>query len=275
MAWIYLAESEQSAKPWRRGSERLPIVKSTHTLEGFFCRDNSEAKLNEHQYGMTLNLFEESCSHKLILSAEDFPVRTSHLPEISSVWRASEANFFGKLSGLEKKQKRRLFFSKTSGQEYASTFQPSELRLNQMGTNVETACLVPQIAELTTDELVGSCWPTPTASRGGYNRGGGSGRTGKIRYGLEMAWKLGKLPTLCAREYRSSPNIVQPEKGARNRSLSTYWKATTGTNMPASFCEWIMGFQIGATAYEPWAIPTRRRNTVKRSKDSPESSDAA
>src|SRR5208282_124173 len=36
--------------------------------------------------------------------------------------------------------------------------------------------------------------PTPTASRSGYNQGGGSGRIGKIRYSMFQLAQRGELP---------------------------------------------------------------------------------
>lgn len=272
MAWIYAAESAQSAKPWRPGCGQSPIVKSTLRPGEFFCPANIEAKSTLHQCGMTFELFEDSWCRELILSPQVFPARTSRLPDVAKAWRASKAQFFGKLSDLPLKQKRLLFFSKTSGPVFGNLSRPSEMRLKVLDTSAGTVFFPPPTSELGTSVSDGSCWPTSTASRAGWQCGGPAGRKRPKRYSIESLWKMGRLPTLTAREWRSAGHAS--DLARKNPSVSTYWKETTGTNMPASFCEWIMGFRIGATAFEPWAIPIRPRSTGKRSKSSQDSKGA-
>lgn len=247
MGWIYLAESEESLKLWTPGSDRLPIVKRTFFLRKCFFQECTEGSCQSHQSGQMSLPLEDQCFQRSMLSREGSLARTYLLRDFAKVWAASAADFFGKLSGLQKKQKRQLFFSKTSGQALENMYLPSEMRLKELDTKLGTVCLkqetlAPPIKELDGFVLL----PTPTASRAGYQRGGAKGRKGPKIYSLESLWKMGKLPTPCARDWKDTALKSGIER--KSPSLPTYWKATHGTTMPASFCEWIMGYQVGATA---------------------------
>lgn len=263
MGWIYAQASEGLHNPSSPWSAPWPTVNETDHVSASFFPECIEEKLIEPPSGMTLPLFEDECSRRLISSPQGFHARTSALREIAKAWAVSEAGFFGTLFDLPKKQKLRLFSSKTL-RAFGSSFRPSEMRLKILDIQSGTVSLRPETSELDTDESDGSRWPTPIASRAQWQKQ----RDGSKRLNLPALWRLGKLPTLCAREYRNAPAVVRPEMGARNRSVSTYWKATTGTNMPPSFLEWIMGYRIGATASEPWATEwylNKRRKRLKGS----------
>lgn len=264
MAWIYLAESEGSQRLWTHGSQQLPTVKETPQLNKCFFQECSVESCLALQYGQMSLLSEDQCFPRLTSSVADFHARILALLDFAKVYRASEAGFFGKLSGLPKKQKRQLFFSKTYGQELGSTFQPSEMRLRELDIKSGTVSLRLEMLELHTKEPAGSpLLPTPTASRAGYQQGGAKGRKGPKRYSLESLWKMGKLPTPMARDYK---DLCGKEHGRHSVSLPIYWKATHGTTMPASFCEWIMGYRIGATVLEPLVTQSFHNRQEKHSK---------
>lgn len=254
MAWIYLAEPDSPHKVWHHGSAQSPIVKETKNAFISFSAECLEEKSKVLHCARTLPLFaEEICEVRLTSSPQDSLARISALPDAGKAWAAAKVSFSGMWSALPKKQRLRLFFSKTCGQEYESTFRLSEVRLRDWAMNAEMECSKRMRSEQDIKELAGSWLPTPTANqRSGFNWGGGSGRKGPKRYSLEALWKMGKIPTLTARLSRSSG--VKSGMASHSPSVSDYWKATTGMNMPPSFCEWIMGVHIGATASEPLAL---------------------
>jgi len=103
--------------------------------------------------------------------------------------------------------------------------------------------VLPQAWELHIKERDGSYLPTPTAQSHGSNQGGANGRVGKVRYSLQFMWKMGLIPTLTV----SQKGYDNQANGTKTLSLCGLWRATTGTTMPSSFCEWIMGYEIGHT----------------------------
>lgn len=265
MAWIYLAEPDSPQKVWQHGSGQLPIVSEIQNASISFSHECKEEKLTAPQSGMTFPLFPEECSQKLILSPPDSRARISALLGAAKAWQEAKASFSGMYKGLPTKLRRRLFFSKTCGQAYESTSRLSEMRLSLWAMNLGMACSARLRSEQDIKELAGSVLLTLTANqRSGFNWGAGAGRKGPKRYGLEALWKQGRIPTPTARESRSAG--ITSEMRRNSPSLSGYWKATTGTNMPPSFCEWIMGAHIGATASEPVALEWYRSRIKRRSK---------
>ena len=264
MAWIYLAAADSPQKVWHHGCAQSPIVKSTDISKTSFSAECSEEKSKAPQFGMTLSLFEDVSSQELILSQEDSHARTSVLRVLASAWVQSERVCSIIWSGLSKKHRRLLCSSKTS-QGLGDIFQWSEIRLKYLVMSAEMVFSQPQMLELITNERDGSCWPTLTAKQYGFNQGGQNGRRGKKRYSLWALWRIGKLPTLCAREWR--PAGLKSELNRNSPSVWAYWKATTGTNMPVSFCEWIWGVPIGATRLEPLVTQYRRSKKEKHSED--------
>lgn len=250
MAWIYLAESGESHKPWHHVCVQLPIVKKSQVLSASFFPGCIEEKSKEPQSGMTLLLFEDQCFHRLTSSPEAFRVRTSALQDFAKAWVASGRVYSSILSGLQKKQRPQFYFSRML-KVLDPTLRLSGLKLKSLATNAGMDLFPPEKSELTIEENDGSYWPTLPASQNGSNQGGALGRKGKIRLSLWALWSQGALPTPCSRDWKDtgSPAGMRRE----SPSLPTYWKATIGTNMPVSFCEWIMGYSIGATRSEPWA----------------------
>jgi hypothetical protein len=65
------------------------------------------------------------------------------------------------------------------------------------------------------------------------------------------------LPTLCATDYKSPYSEEGYRNQARKRSkpLRDTARHLLGIRLTPDFCEWWMGWPIGATAYAPWATP--------------------
>lgn len=96
--------------------------------------------------------------------------------------------------------------------------------------------------------------PTLTVT-GNYNRKGLSPTSGD---GLQTALKkLPTLPTLCATDYKSpySAEGYQRQAQKRSKPLRDTAAHTIGTRLTPDFCEWWMGWPIGASASLPLETP--------------------
>ena len=99
MAWIYLAESEESEKLSTNGSKSPPIVKETHTLKACCCREWPLMTSTTLPFGTTFHRLQEPCFQKSTSSSEGSPARTSAVPDLEKAWAESEADYFSKSSG--------------------------------------------------------------------------------------------------------------------------------------------------------------------------------
>lgn len=243
MAWIFLAESEESQSPSAHGCEQSLTVSKTDTLSPSYFQECLRENCTEHQSGMTLKPFAVPNSLKSTLFSEAPHARTSVLQDLAKVWKASEADFSTKLSDSQEKLERRLCSSKMSQQLELEDFERLSEHLPKSGMTVGGRVYLPQALELHIKENVGSYLLTPTTHPYKSNKGGAQGRVGKERFSLPYMWKMGLIPTLVV----SQKGYDNQANGTKTLSLCGHWRATTGTTMPSSFCEWIMGYDIGHT----------------------------
>lgn len=256
MAWIYLAESEESHLPWKNGSGRLPIVKTIDTPSQFYCHVCQMDNCPAHPFGTTFAPFMDNSIYPGPSTSfmEDSPARTLVLRAMESAWAVSEADFSSTSSGLSKKQTQNLYFSKTSQQLelVASTVSHKHLPISGMisgGRLFQPKKLAP--ATFAKD---GSDLPTPTAQSYGSNQGGAAGRAGKRRDSINSMASRGLIPSPMARDWKGS--------GGANRK-SPDLPLTMGGALNPPFVEEIMGYPIGHTELEDWAMqwyqPRRER----------------
>ncbi len=243
MAWIYLAESVESQSPSTHGLGQSLTVSKTDTLSPYFFQECLKEGYIELQSGMTSKPFAVPNSLKSTLFSEASHARILALRGVGKAWKASEADFSTRLSGLQKKLERRLCSSKMSQQLELADFEKSSEHLPKWGMTVGGRVYLPQALEPHTRGSGGSYLPTPTAHHYKSNKGGAQGRVGKERFSLPYMWKMGLIPTLTV----SQKGYDNQANGTKTLSLCGLWRATTGTTMPSSFCEWIMGYEIGHT----------------------------
>lgn len=81
-----------------------------------------------------------------------------------------------------------------------------------------------------------SLLPTAVASTGDYNQGGGGGRRGPKRYGLQGLARKGQLPTVCTRDEKG-PGPPHTKGG---RDLSS----EVGGHLNPEWVAWFMGFPL-------------------------------
>ena len=132
--------------------------------------------------------------------------------------------------------------------ESSRTDQPSGEPCESGDTIPEMAHLMPPMSERRTSDGVGSCsacGPTLTVC-GHYNRKGCSKKSGN---GL-ATWCKHLLPTLCATDSKSpySAEGYQRQAAKRSKPLRDTAAHTIGIRLTPDFCEWWMGWPIGASA---------------------------
>lgn len=243
MAWIFFQELVESQSHSNLGCEQSLIVSKTDTLSQSYFQECLRENCTELRSGMMCKRSEEKCCRQLILFSEDSRARILALLGMVKAWRASEVDFSFRLSDLQKKLVRRLCSLKMSQQLELEDFERSSEHLPKWGMCVGGRVYLPRVLELHTNEKDGSYLPTPTAQSYGSNQGGAKGRVGKVRFSLQYMWKMGLIPTLTV----SQKGYDNQTNGSKTLSLCGLWRATTGTTMPSSFCEWIMGYDIGHT----------------------------
>lgn len=276
MAWIYFQESAESRSHSNPGSEQSLIVKETDTLSLSCFQECGQATSTERQYGMTSQHSKDQCSPELTLFSVGSPARTSAvLDMMAEAWTASEADYFLKSCDLLMRFDRNSFSWKMCQLSLAEDLAASPQKFPSSGMIVDGRLYQPLKLVPRTYESAGSCLlPTPTASSCGSNQGGAAGRVGKIRYSLStMASKNlwpEKFATPQARDFRTGQT-----KRFTNPKRSKNLNDQIGGKLNPQFVEWLMNFPQEWTALNASVIPWFQSKRVKRSKDSPESSDAA
>jgi hypothetical protein len=237
MAWIYLAESEDSVWPCHPGSDQSPTVRTTDMLKLFYCLGCGAVNFLPPQYGTTSPRSYLSCcpDRKLISSTADSRARTSVLRELEQAWREADRSYFSRSSAWLARFDRTSFSWKTSQLslfEGCSEFSWSSLR---WGTIADGRLYQPER------------WAPATCERDG-----------------------GWVPTPTARDYKS-PGVSRSRRVNRERRqgipLSVWFKETFGVSLFPSFVEEMMGYPSKHTGLEPWAIAWFRSQQGKRSQD--------
>lgn len=272
MAWIYLAESEDSLLPWQIGLDRLPIVNKIDTVKRSCCLGCKTVAYPTPDCGMTCEpLTPRNFIHQLILSTEDSHARTLVLQEMESDWRVSEAGFSMKLQGLSKKQTRDLYFSKMSQQLEHGASIKSSTHLPSSGMIVDGQLFQPKKLAPVTLEKGGSYLPTPIVSQKSYDKQSNGTKT----YSLSGIASHGMLPTPTATNYGYNQSEgLNAKRRASLQSMaarclmptpkSPYLPHIMGGTLNPQFVEEIMGYPLGWTELKDWAIQWYRSKQEKR-----------
>src|SRR5271169_7021527 len=97
MAWIYLAELEESQSLLAIGSDLSHTVRSTPIVKEYSYHDNLKERSFPHQSGQTFGALRDVYSVGwLTSSTEDFHARTSLLQAMEKAWQESEADYFSR-----------------------------------------------------------------------------------------------------------------------------------------------------------------------------------
>ncbi len=297
MAWIYLAESVESASHSTNGCDLSPTVKKTDSPNPFFCLECRKENSLEHQSGTTFQLSKELCCQKSTSSLADSLAKTSAAQAMARVWKASEAGFFSRSYGSSKKSGQLSFFSKTCQQSEHVAARRWEKKWPNDGMIVDGKLFQLRKWARPTFEIDGSSLlPTPTASTYGTSQNGtpGDGREsykGKGKPSLAMMARKNLWPTPRANDAEkrgdfdatnprnglpaavklwSTPTASEGHKGSPARKYgdgTMTLTAQVGGSLSPMWVEWLMGYAIGHTELRPWATAWFRPKPAKRSKD--------
>lgn len=250
MAWIYLAESEESDLPWMSGWNHSPIVKKTNTHRESSSQTCSPEKSTQRQSGMTLAHLMGFNSRDLWISfMEASHVRTSVLQDWEQAWQESEVDFSGKLSDSSKKHTRLGCFSKTCQPLGLEDLRKSSEHLPIWGMTVGGQAFLPQKLEPCISGRGGSCLPTPTAAE--YGRNKSRSPNAATRHSLSTMARHNLWPTPRATDYKDcgpvgSKSQVHREKRFYLDAVVKQKDRPTGKLSPM-WTEWLMGYCIGHT----------------------------
>lgn len=283
MAWIYLVASEESVSHSTNGLEQSLTVNETDTLKLCSCREWHQEISTKHQSGMMSERSQDQCCHQSILSLEDSLARTSVLLGLVKAWQENEAYFFSRSSD----SLARFDQPSYSWRMYQlSLFEDlTEYVWNSLRSGMIVDGKLYQLnqLELVTQEIDGSCLPTPTVF-GNHNKKGASKTSGN---GLATVAKM--LPTVTASSYGSNLTKGQvirrkslnsmATKGLLPTPLARDSKGPAGKNRKSpnlpdmvsgilnpQFVEEIMGFSIGWTELNVLATQWFRYKSRRRSR---------
>jgi hypothetical protein len=235
MAFLYLAESEDSISPWRAGSDQSPTVRTTDTLRLFCFHECRMGACHELLSGTTCSRY-----HRKLLSPSTStsstaasPARISALQELERAWMDSGRDYSSKSSGWLAGFDRNSFSWKTSQLSLFGGSTEFFWRSLRWGSIVGGLLFQPAKWEPATCERDGGWVPTPTA-----------------------------------RDFKS-PGVSRQRKAnieqRRGIPLSLWFKETFGRNLHPNFVEWMMGYPPKHTACADWAMQWFRKRRGKRS----------
>ncbi len=166
MAWIYLAESVESDRPWDPGSELGPIVKTTDSPQQFCCHGWPGEKLIPPQSGAMCKHCGAISCQKSTLYLEVSPARTSALQALALAWeKGREADFSAKSSDWL------AIYDQASSSWKMSQLSLFEAggklleRLPNWGMTAGLSLWQLRKLEPLTGAIDGGAWPTPQASQ--------------------------------------------------------------------------------------------------------------
>lgn len=260
MAWTYLVESGESVSPWRPGCDRLPIVRSTPSLEQWSCPECGTGPCRSLLFGTTFEHCEQQPLDELTSSTEAFPVKTSALQELEKAWVASEVDFIEKSLGSSVSFNQASSSWRTSPQ---SDLTPGELSRIWPVSGLTVGgrlCPLPKSEPRTKEIDGGYLLPTPSASSYGTNQGGAAGRVGKVRPSLRtmFAKSLWPMPTAKGNYNKAG---LSPTSGD---GLVTALKRHGFKILTTHFLCWLMGYLPNWLNSEPSVMQSCLPKRAKR-----------
>lgn len=304
MAWICLRALEDYHAPYQSGLGRLPIVRVIASVRELSSPEYQICHSQTPEFGTMLELSGEATSllTQSISSTAASRARILAVQEMERAWKETVVAFFLRWSGWSVKLIPDSSSSKMSqlsayvagnalgrnwpqeGMIVDGELFPLEklapLTLGKDGfcSPTPTATDAKSSRNLTvrnrkvkghsgmtlTDFV--TLFPTPTAARYGTSNNGNPG-DGRKQYRLKGKLSLESMarqnlwPTSTARDHRSAC----PDK--RELPNGRPLPEAVGGLLNPTWVEWLMGYQSGWTALEPWAMQWFLSKREKRSKD--------
>ena len=243
MAWIYLAESEESQKLSKDMCARSPTVKTTDTHKGFSYHEWLEETCRLHQYGMTLPHYGEPTFQASILSMEDSHAKTFPTQEAKRVWKESKANFILRSLGLCAKFDQTSCSWRTYQRLLFEAFDELLTILPNCGMTCDGRLYQLMTSGRRSLENGGSLWLTPTKADAA-NRAWSVNSRGEPKLSAQLK-QAGRLN-----------GEIKSDLGNQDIQANPEWMET------------LMGYAIGWTVAQPWVIAWYRPKRAKRLKGS-------
>lgn len=301
--WVYLAKSctdstssavsEESPSPCKGTFGPSPTVKTTDTLNVYYCQECQIDHFHSLRYGMTYERCMALCYRPWTSSTEASPARTFQSQDAEKAWEESVADYFSRSSGSLARFDRDSCFWRTSQRLLFEEQSESLASFAAYGMTVDGVFYPLRTWERTTEEPDGGYWPTPCLP----NNGGTNGKT-KLKKMLRrtpdanMGERGAKSKELFQESLRTSKHAVTINDQIRwSTPTARDWKGYTLRN-GGSICnqlknlygrggkpnpdwiEWVMGYQTKWTALEDWATAWFQPKRGKRLKGSSGSSNA-
>jgi len=285
MAWIYLAESEESQKR----SKGIPIpsliVKTTDMLKLCYCRGWLAEIYQMPPSGMTFVHSEQNCYLlNPTLSTVASPAKTLAVPVAERAWRESEAAYSSRSLGCVAKYDLDSSSWRTS---QLSLFEAQSELLESFaayGMTVDGEFYPLRMWERIIREKGGGFWPTPTASDGSCGNVLNdqteiyflkSGRPRKISkqgvdgsVGLARMVKIWRTPTATEGQRGIGKTMRLMSEGKSHdengRQIQVSLDAQVGGSLNPTWVEWLMGYPSAWIVLEPWATAWFRPKRGKR-----------
>ena len=234
MAWTYLAESADSQSPLANGLDQSPIAKSTLIVKVSFSLVWYVVNCEKRPFGMMLVPYAYDLpTIRSTFSTVGSPARISALQDMERAWRESEVDCFSRSCAWPKKSSPNSYLLKT-------------YPLLQVGADFRLLEKLPK-SGMTVD---GMLYPLKNSS-------------------IKIEKDGFVLPNLTASDSSKGPakqyNRSGEQASMRNLVTISYRLWNAGVLSP-EVCEKIMGYRIGWTELEPWAMQWFLLRQKKRSK---------
>ena len=270
MAWIYLAESGDSQSPSENGSDQSPTARLTPIVKESSSIIWLLAFCPPHRFGQIFEPLELGepvgfAVDTLTSSMEGSHARTLALQDMEKAWKVSEADWYSRSFAWPKKSSPIGYFLKTCQPSRPEEELGSLKKLSKWGMTFAGVLYPLRPLERYIVGKGGSYLPTPSAVEGGpippgtnyrQNQRSYNQKTGKHVQITLRRW-VQIFPTPCARDYRSGK-----QTNRRQNQLNT----KIGGLLNPQWVEWLMGYPIGYTELEDWAMQWFLNKRKKRSK---------
>jgi len=247
MAWIYLAELEETPSDLESGLKQSPTVSVSDTLNLSCFHKWPMETLSKLQFGMMSQPLLDQCSIFPSTSlSQDSHARILALRERVRDWQESEADFFSRSCAWPKKSSPFSYFLKTSQQSEHADWTQLSRNLPKQGMIVAGVCYPLQKLDRHINGKDGFYWPTPQA------------KDFKGSYGSPQS-----LLAAVERHRLKGVNKQIPLSDAV--MLSQHLQNQIHGQLNPTWVEWLMGFPLEWTELSALVMPWYRSKRGKRS----------
>jgi hypothetical protein len=263
MAWIYLAESEESQKPWRDTSSRSPTVNPIRIAKGSFYPAWILDTFLALQCGTTYELCAApTCPYHRKSSTAVSLAKTFQWQDAERAWAESAADYFSRSFGSLARYDRDSSSWRTS--QLLLFEERSELLANFAGSGmtVDGEFYPLRTWARITGEKDGGYWPTPDTISGGPSKTGDKVRPNGTKAQIRLNTAVLHRHLWPTPQARSAPDCPS-ERNRHTPSLDSQ----VGGNLNPTWVEWLMGYPGEWTVLEALGnavVPAQAREAFER-----------